>query len=450
MLKDSRIHRREQENRQYSAILADQCYAFLKPLLVEMNSILDRRLVRTLLGLVMVIITHRHRNQGLLLSELGGHLMPPSQAPAGTKRLSRLLLSERWSWRTIERFIWRQADQRIEELRSVGGPALVVWDGSVVEKPESLELEGLGPVRSTKAVRLKRIKPGYFNPPGGRPIFVPGFQWLSVIVLGMSGLPTLAHMRWWTTRGEHKSSRRDIEGDVLAESSRRWGQRVIHVWDRGFASRPWLLMASVHAVRFIMRWPKHYRLIDEQGRLRKAWQITRGKRSWSHRLLFDARRRCHRKTGVIAVPVVDPDHHQDLFLVVARPGKGREPWYLLTSEPIHNDDEAWRIVLAYARRWQVEMSLRFSKCELAFESPRVQGWHTRLKLLLIATLAYAFLLSLLDSIVDTLKQWLLSNWCHRTGKRSRETPTPLYRLRMALSRLWMTHPPPYLVSLSSG
>lgn len=106
--------------------------------------------------------------------------------------------------------------------------------------------------------------------------------------------------------------------------------------------------------------------------------------------------------------------------------------------------------MAYARRWQVEVTLRFSKCELAFESPRVQGWHTRLKLLLIATVAYDFLLSFLDPIVDTLKQWLLSIWCHRIEKRSRETPIQLYRLRMAHSRLWMTHPPPYLVSLNSG
>ncbi|MGD2079205.1 MAG: hypothetical protein PVH18_12535, partial [Chloroflexota bacterium] len=146
---------------------------------------------------------------------------------------------------------------------------------------------------------MKRIKPGHFNPPSGRPIFAPGFQWLSVIILGISGLPTPAHMRWWTIRGEHKSSRRDIEGDVLA-SSQRWSQRVIHVWDRGFASRPWLLMASVHAVRFIMRWPKQYRLVDDQGRLRKAWQITRGKRSWSHRLILDARRRCQRKKRAVA------------------------------------------------------------------------------------------------------------------------------------------------------
>lgn len=157
----------------------------------------------------------------------------------------------------------RPADRGAEFRRD---PELVVWDGSLVEKPESLALECLRPVRSTKAVRLKRIKPGYLNPPGGRPIFVPGFQWLSVIVLEMSGPPTLAYIRWWTTMGEHKISRRDVEGDVLAESSRRRGQRVIHVWDRGFASRPWLLMASVHAVHFFMCWPKHYRLVDDQGR----------------------------------------------------------------------------------------------------------------------------------------------------------------------------------------
>jgi hypothetical protein len=80
-----------------------------------------------------------------------------------------------------------------------------------------------------------------------------------------------------------------------------------------------------------MRWPKQYRLTDEQGRQRKAWEITRGKRSMDHRLIWDARRRCQRKTGVVFVPVFDNTFQQPLTLVVARPGKGREPWYLLTN-----------------------------------------------------------------------------------------------------------------------
>ena len=39
-----------------------------------------------------------------------------------------------------------------------------------------------------------------------------------------------------------------------------------------------------------------------------------------------------------------------------------------------------------------------------------------------------------------MRRWLLRYFCHRTGKRARETPSPLYRLRMALSRLWLAYP----------
>jgi hypothetical protein len=54
---------------------------------------------------------------------------------------------------------------------------------------------------------------------------------------------------------------------------------------------------------------------------------------------------------------------------------------------MHSPKDAWRIVLAYARRWNVEMSLRFDKCEPAFESSRLRRWETQLHLWLIATLA---------------------------------------------------------------
>jgi hypothetical protein len=433
-----------------SAVLADMCYEFLKPLLVELNTWLDRRLVQTCLGLVLAIVMHRHRNQGLLLSELGSYLLSPDRGPAGTKRLSRLLHSPRWEAELVEDFLWQGADRRVEELVAEKKIALAIWDESVLEKAESLHLEGLGPVRSTKAARLKRIKPGYYNPPGGRPIFVPGMNSLAVLVMGPSGPPTLASMQWWTTRGPQATDRRSVERALLADLSQRWGPDVVHVWDRGFAGSPWLTSAFVHAARFILRWPKRYQLRDEQGQLRPAWQFTRGRRSWGHRYLYDARRRCQRKVGVVAVPVYDQTYNQPLWLVVARPGQGREPWYLLTTEPILTLEDAWAIVFAYARRWQVEMAWRFTKSELAFECPRLRDWPARHKFLLIVTLVYAFLLSLLKPAFHSLCQALLAAGCHRTGKRSRETSAPLYRLRIALGRLWLAHPPPFLARLNSG
>ena len=450
MPEDSEKSRKVQEQEHYSAQLERSCYRYLYGLLAALDSCLDRRLVETFLALVLVIIMHRHRNQGLVLSELGGYLKPAHQAPAGTKRISRLLHSPRWGAEMIETFLWTQADERVENLRSAGRSVLAVWDESVLEKAESLQLEGLCAVRSSKARRLKRIKPGYFNPPGGRPICVPGYHWLQVLVMGMEGPVSVANLRWWTTRGEQAEQKREVEGQILADMAHRWGDQVVHVWDRGFAGSPWLSMAYVHGARFILRWPKHFGLLDEAEQERKAWEITRSKRSWEHRLLWDARRRCYRKVGIVAAPVYDRDFHQPLWLVVARPGVGREPWYLLTNEPIRSPQDAWRIVLAYARRWNVEMSLRFDKCELAFESSRLRLWETQLRLWLIATLAYSFLLSLLTFDPVHTVSWLLRNWCHRTGKWSLEVKAPLYRFRSALSRLWLSYPPPLLLRLSSG
>jgi len=54
----------------------NQCWEFLKPFLEEVHKKIDRRLVKTLLDLVLVIRMHRNRNNGLLLSELGDQLGP--------------------------------------------------------------------------------------------------------------------------------------------------------------------------------------------------------------------------------------------------------------------------------------------------------------------------------------------------------------------------------------
>ena len=411
---------------------------------------LDKRLVRTFMLTLKAILVLRHTKYGLLLSELGAYILTADKAPAGTKRLSNLLRSTKWSYRLIEDFLWQQAKAQVQSLMEKDGSALLVWDESVIEKPESLALEGLGPVRSSKAARLKRIKPGYFNPPGGKPVFVPGMQWICLMVCGMVGVPALAAMRWWTSRGPLASDKRAQESMLLKQCAQEWGSKVVHIWDRGFASSAWLGCAFQEQVRFIVRWQSKYHLVDEKGQ-RNTWKIIRGKRSQDYRMVWDFNRRCFRKTGIIAVPVKHPEHDHPLWLVVSRPGKGRKPWYLLTNEPINSLEDAWRIVFSYARRWQVEMAYRYSKTELAMESPRLWRWENRLKLLLLVSLVYAFLLSLLTDTQKSLVQLLLRHWCHRTGERHRQAAIPLYRLRSALSRLWLTYPPQLrFISLNSG
>lgn len=422
--------------------LRTQLHTFLAPLLSELDAQIDLRLVRTLTRTVEAILSFRHRNHGLLLSELGAFLLSPEHAPAGTKRLSHLLRCPKWSAALLTRFLWRNAQARVEELRRTEGDALLLWDESVLEKPESAKSEGLGAVRSSKGARLTRIKPGFYRPPG-RPIHVPGLSWLCLLVIGQVGPPVVATMRWWSNRTSGRISRKvptQIRRAVLRFCAWLWRRQVLHVWDRGYAGSPWLGEAFRAQVRFVQRWPKGWKLLDATGTLRPAWQCVRGKRAWDQQYLRDPRQQL-RKVSVLAVPVRHADYPEaPLWLVVGR-SKGRpEPWYLLTNEPVTTAAEAWRLVRAYARRWQMEMSFRYTKSELAFESPRLWTWDRRLKLLLLATLAYAFLLTLLREAWETLRVWLLRQFCHRTGKRARETPSPLYRLRTALGRLWLAHP----------
>jgi len=82
MSKDKRGAREKQRR---SRQLESQLVTLLWPLLSKLNEQMDRRLVSTFLGVVMAIVMHRHRNQGLLLSDLGGYLLGAEQCCAGIK-----------------------------------------------------------------------------------------------------------------------------------------------------------------------------------------------------------------------------------------------------------------------------------------------------------------------------------------------------------------------------
>ena len=438
----------ECDGRTVSKAIYQRLMDFSRRLLERLDERLDKRLVRTFIATLEAMLIFRHRSGGLLLSELGAFITSPAQAAAGTKRLGTLIRSRHWSATTLEAYHWHQAQQRVSELQAAGEEGLAIWDSSEVEKAESQHLEGLCPVRSLKAARLTRRRPGFTRPPLSRQrIFVPGWHWLGLLVSGMKGAPTLAAMRWWTSRGPLASDLRTEEGALLDDCVTLWGSRVQHIFDRGFAGAPWLTRVRAAQVRFVMRWPKRFKLVDQQGRERPAWEVVRGKRTQAQRYLWDAKRQCWRKLGLLAAPITHPDHPDwPLWLVVSRQGEGRSPWYLLTNAPCASLDQAWTTVVAYARRWQIEQSWRFSKSELAMESPRVWHWQDRLKLLLIASTVYAFLLTLLRLADPMWVATLLRQWCQRADKRLAEVRLPLYRLRSALSRLWLAHPPPPLAA----
>lgn len=91
---------------------------------------------------------------------------------------------------------------------------------------------------------------------------------------------------------------------------------------------------------------------------------------------------------------------------------GRNPGILLTTEPITTVEQAWQIVYASVRRWQIEPgsnsvgAIRCGKSELAMEGPRVWGWKWRRKFLRLAALAYFSFCRLRDDH-QPIRHWSL-------------------------------------------
>lgn len=434
MVLEKDTQERQEKIRGISRFFHERFQEFLAPLLVELDQYLDKRLVHTFSLLTEAIVRFRHRNHGLLLSELGAYILSPDQAPAGTKRISNLLRSAKWSHALLSEWLRLKAKEQLEEWPKQ--PVLLHWDESVVEKPESIKTEGLCAVRSSKASRLVRIKPGYFNPPLQRSVHVPGFHWLGLLLMGLHTKPCLYMQKWWSTRLEEGCKAATIKQQCLKQAVKDFGKRVIHVFDQGYAGAPWLQVLFQHSQHFILRWNKAYNLVDKQERELPCWQLVRGKKSLSRRMIKDTPRREKRRMGIYYQVVFHPKWpKKKLYLVILRPGKGYSPIYILTNLKITSAKKAWTTVFCYARRWQIESAFRYSKSELALESPRLWFWQNRLKLMMILSVVYAFLLSLLILEHDQIQE-LLRWGCHRTGKRHQDALVPLYRIRTALMNLW--------------
>lgn len=427
---------RERQSLDLSTELRNQLSSYVTPLVQQLYLQMDRRLVSTFVSLLEAIIRQRHNTHGLVLTELGGELLSEDRAPAGTKRIGKLLKSEGWEASQVDDFITEQGQQAYADQLEKSGSALVIWDESVVEKPESIKSEGLCAVRSSKAKRLVRIRRGYYNLPTKKPVHVPGFHWIGLLIAGLNKGVWVYKFKWWTTRGDEAQNREDILTQWVQIAHEQLS-KAIHVFDRGFCGSPWLGRMFMANLVFVLRWKPNVKLLDSQGVEQKAGQIGKRLRSKSRRQIWDAHKERFFDAGMCFTPVKHPDYEQQLFLVICRPGKGRKPWYLLTNLPIHNDRDAWQVIFIYARRWQIETAFRFNKSELAIQSPRNKKWAYRLKLMALTTLVYVFLLALnLNEDLKESKVLLFRLWCHRTGRKYRKTKIPIYRLRLALAKLW--------------
>lgn len=417
-----------------TTFLLKQAEQYLQPLTQGLDEQVDKRLVRTFYDLFMAILTFRNRVLGLLLSELGAFITGIKHAPAGTKRLSNLLRSKNWTHCRVEDFVLNRAAVHSTELVHRGLEPLLVWDDSVLEKPESWFTEGLCSVSSSKGKRLTKVKRGFYRPPTSR-ICVPGYHWSAVMLSAWRQVPSLCLMRWWTSRGKHQDNADNVFYCMLRCIKERLGNLGVHVLDRGYASLKTLEHFAKFHLQVLVRWKSNINLCSPlSGEIKKTHLLARCAKPMQSRRVWDKERKQTRRISIAYLPVRHAELPElALNLVIIRDKQHtNSPMYLLTNLPLDSVGMAWQVFFYYMHRWNIEQAFRFGKSELAMQSPRLWFFQNTLKLLSIVSLVYDFLLHL-------LKNWhswafaLLNTWCPRTGERYRKASIPLYRLRSAIA-----------------
>jgi hypothetical protein len=413
-----------------------QALRYLKPYTEQLYLQMDVRLVRTFFDAFIGIIVHRNKDKGLLLSELGGYITGFLEAVRGTKRLSNLFRSDKWSHKDIEGQHLAQAKSQVEKWTKEGRRLLGFIDDSQVEKPESWFSEGLCAVYSSKAQRLTRIKKGYYRPPISR-VCVPGFEWTALMIGGLSLTPMVGLMTWWTKRGWHRDSQDNVFYKMLKQIKASFGAALTLVLDRGFANEPTLERLFKCQLSFIIRWKTTNLLTNTEGVTKNTWRICFGKKGFDKRVVWDKERKQALKLEIIYAPVWHPEHRdKPLTLIVVRPKNriGQQPMYLLTNLEIDSVGLAWEIFQSYIQRWDVEQAFRFIKSELGIHTIRLHEFDNRLKFMALVMLVYEFLLQI-------WRNWkacalvIINTWCPRSDKRLLNNRLPLYRFRIALANL---------------
>src|SRR6266700_2486660 len=203
-----------------SQFWVEQLERYLTPYSQRLDAYLDRRVVGNLMATVAGIVQTRSE---LTTSELGSVICGPEHAEAGTQRLQRALHHQGWEAEVIAEALWQQAETSRKEMEQRGETPLCIWDSSVLEKPESEKLEGLGAVRSSRVRRLARSRKGVFNRPRGLPVSVRGFEWESLLLVGKSGVPHVVAMKWWGREKGVAGQQRQHQRALLSQATLRWG-----------------------------------------------------------------------------------------------------------------------------------------------------------------------------------------------------------------------------------
>jgi hypothetical protein len=155
-------------------------------------------------------------------------------------------------------------------------------------------------------------------------------------------------MSWWTTKGAYATKTRQQEEEMIRNCVKKWGDMLVHVCDRAYASGPWIQCLQTWKVTCVMRWIKKHHFFASKGEDKKGWQIGRGKKYLAHKQLFDGHTGEKMPCALWWTSVWHARYASPLSCVTVR--VKQKVWSLIPNEPVKTEAQAWELVVISKRR----------------------------------------------------------------------------------------------------
>src|SRR5690242_19702813 len=115
------------EEEDMAQAMGQQLLDFLAPLLVRLEAVLDKRVVRTFAQTILAILRNRDRARALVQMELGALLLGAGKAKAGAKRLRTLLSKRIWKSGWIGEWLLEEAEKAVKHWEAQGVTPIAAW-----------------------------------------------------------------------------------------------------------------------------------------------------------------------------------------------------------------------------------------------------------------------------------------------------------------------------------
>ncbi len=240
-----------------------------------------------------------------------------------------------------------------EIKKYIGEEVIVIHDDSDIEKEYGKKFEDIDIVVDGSSIEKKKVK---------------GYHECEAVVLSKKEKqPISIYSKIYSSKSKGYKSANTYTKEAIKESQ-EYGEKRIHVMDRGYDSRKVFQYINKIGDKFVIR-VKGNRNMKFKGQNKNILEVAKARKG---KIIMAIKFQKEEKEVMISYTKATILETEEEYTLVFVYGIGQEPMLLITNIDIKEKEEAIKVVKLYISRWKIEEYFRAKKQEYDFENIRIR------------------------------------------------------------------------------